>query len=92
MDKLFDHYGASAYLNHLTMLVDDPKTKPVNRQKLKGYVWKWRDTRMLPGSAYFCDLLKPSSILCKILQEEDVCAVRAIESVIKTSYSIKLLS
>ena len=89
MDRLLDHYGA--YLNHLTMLVDDPKTKPVDRQKLKGYVLKWRDARMLLGSAYFCDLLKPSSILCKILQEEDVCVVRAIESVIKTSNSVDKL-
>ena len=38
---------------------------------------------MLHRSAYFCDLLKPSSTLCKILQE-DVCVVRAIESM-KTS-------
>ena len=42
---------------------------------------------MLLGSAYFCDLLKPSSILCKILQEDDVCVVRAIEAVVKTSKS-----
>ena len=82
---MIDRFGA--YLNHLTMLVDDPKTKPVDRQKLKGYVLKWCDARMLLGSAYFCDLLKPSSTLCKILQEEDVCVVRAMESVIKTSSS-----
>lgn len=31
--------------------------------------------------------LKPSSTLCKILQEDDVCVVRAIEAVIKTSNS-----
>ena len=79
LDRLIDRFGA--YLNHLTMLVDDPKTKPVDRQKLKGYVLKWRDTRMLLGSAYFCDLLKPSATLCKVLQED----VRAIESVMKTS-------
>ena len=84
MDRLVDRFGA--YLNHLTLLVDDPKTKPVDRQKLKGYILKWRDARMLLGSAYFCDLLKPSSTLCKILQE-DVCVVRAIESVMKTSNS-----
>ena len=42
---------------------------------------------MLIGSAYFCDLLKPCSTLCKILQEDDTCVVRAIEAVIKTSKS-----
>ena len=86
LDRLVDRFGA--YLNHLTLLVDDPKTKPIDRQTLmKGYILKWRDARMLLGSAYICDLLKPSSTLCKILQEEDACVVRAIESVMKTSNS-----
>ena len=42
---------------------------------------------MLIGSALLCDILKPSSILCKILQEDDVCVVRAIEAVLKASQS-----
>ena len=83
LDRLLDRFGA--YLNHLTTLVADPKTKLVDRQRLKGYILQWRDARMLLGSAYFCDILRPSSILCKILQEEDVCVVRAIEAVVKTS-------
>ena len=36
LDRLVDHFGA--YLNHLTMLVDDPKTKPVDHQKQKGNI------------------------------------------------------
>ena len=56
LDRLIDRFGA--YLNHLTMLVDDPKVKRVVQQKLKGYnILKWHDARMLLGSAYFCDLL-----------------------------------
>ena len=82
LDRLTDCFGA--YFSHLTNLIDDPRTKPVDRQILKGYVLKGRDGNMLLGSAYFCDLLKPSSTLCKILQEDDVCVVRAIEAVIKT--------
>ena len=85
LDRLIDRFGA--YLSHLTNLIDDPRTKPIDRQKLKGYVLKWREGNMLIGSAYFCDLLKPCSTLCKILQEDDMCVVRAIEAVIKTSKS-----
>ena len=84
LDRLIDHFGP--YLSHLINLIDDPRTKPVNRQNLKGYLLKWRDGNMLLGSAYFCDLLKPSSTLCKILQEDEVCVVRAIEAV-RTSKS-----
>ena len=85
LDRLVDRLGA--YLSHLTMLSDDPKTKSVDRQRLKGYILKWRNAKMLIGSALFCDILKPSSILCKILQEVDVCVVRAIEAVLKASQS-----
>jgi hypothetical protein len=58
LDRLVDRLGA--YLAHLTMLADDPKTKSVDRQRLKGYILKWRNAKMLIGSALFCDILKPS--------------------------------
>ena len=35
--------------------------------------------------------LKPCAILCKILQEDDACIVRAIEAILKTNKSIKIL-
>ena len=85
LDRLVDRLGA--YLSHLTMLADDPKTKSVDRQQLKEYVLKWRNAEMLIGSALLCDILKPSSSLCKILQEDDVCVVRAIEAILKASQS-----
>ena len=85
LERLVDRLGA--YLSHLTVLSDDPKTKSVDRQRLKGYILKWRNAKMLIGSALFCDVLKPSSILCKILQEDDICVVRAIEAVLKASQS-----
>ena len=85
LDRLLNRFGA--YLSHLTMLIDDPRTRSVDRQKSKGYLLKWRDANMLLGSAYFCDLLKPSSTLCKILHEDDVCVVRAIEAIVKTASS-----
>ena len=44
---------------------------------------------MLLGCAYFHDLLKPASILCKELQADEVCIVTAIEVILKTSKSME---
>ena len=57
-----------AYQNHLVILSEDPTVKSTNRQKLKGYLLQWRSAKMLFGSALFHDLLKPATILCKVLQ------------------------
>ena len=68
------------------MPADDPKTKPVDCQKLKGYVLKWRDSRMLLGSAYFSDPSKSSSTLARFFKKKMcVHVVTAMKSVIKTS-------
>ena len=40
---------------------------------------------MMLGSAFFHDVLKPSAIFCKILQEDEVCVVKIIEAILKTS-------
>ena len=74
---LIDRYGA--YLAHLTALIEDPHVKSVDREKLRGYVRKWRDSKML---------LKPCAILCKVLQEDEVCVVGAIESLLKTKRNL----
>ena len=36
-------------------------------------------------------MLKPAAILCKVLQEDDVCVVEAIEAILKTSKAIEKL-
>ena len=65
MERVLDRFGA--YINHLIALTEDPssKLKPADKQKLKGYVRKWRDGKVLLGCALFHDILKPSAILCK---------------------------
>ena len=70
-------------------MTEDTSLKPVDRQKVKGYVLKWQDSKILLGSALFHDLLRPCSILCKVLQEEEICVVRAIEAVMKTKKSLE---
>lgn len=89
LERLIDRLRA--YISHLTMLADDTKVKSVNRQKMKGYMSKWSDARMILGSTFFHDLLRPAAILCKALQRDEVCVISAIESILKTSNMIDKL-
>ena len=86
LGRLIDRFGA--YLSHLTALTEDSTVKAVDKQKLNGYILKWQNSKILLGCAFFHDLLKPSAILCKVLQEDELCVVRAIESVLKTKKSM----
>jgi len=46
---------------------------------------------VLIGCACFSDLLKPASILCRVLQEDELCVVRAIEQIMKTKKNVDKL-
>ena len=86
LGRLIDRFGT--YLAHLTMMTEDSSIKAVDRQKLKGYIGNWQRFKYLLGSALFHDLLKPSATMCKVLQEDELCVVRAIESVLRTKRSM----
>ena len=87
LGRLIDRYGA--YVNHLTALTEDSTVKACDKQRLKGYILKWRTGKMLQGSALFHDLLRPCAIPCKVLQDDEVCIVSAIEVVLKTNKAIE---
>ena len=36
------------------------------------------------GCALFLDILKPAAVLCKVVQDDELCVVAAIESIWKT--------
>ena len=65
------------------MLSQDRTVKSVDREKVKGYVLRWRKSKILLGGAFFYDILKPLGLLSKILQEDELCLVRAIEAFLK---------
>ena len=44
---------------------------------------------MILGCAFFCDLLKPCSALYKVLQEDEVCVVRAAEALLNVNKNIQ---
>ena len=83
LECIIDRFGA--YLNHLITLSEDSSTKPANRQKLKGYVKKWRESRILLGCAVYHDILKPVAILCKCLQSDELC----VEITLLTPVTVK---
>ena len=45
LERLIDRFGA--YLNHLATLASDPHVKAVDREKMKGYISKWKDAQMI---------------------------------------------
>ena len=89
LERVVERFGA--YLAHLISMVDDASIKSVDRQKIKGYVLRWQNSQVLLACAVFRDLLKPTAILCKVLQEDEICVVRAIESICKTKKSLEKL-
>ena len=44
---------------------------------------------MLIGCAVFNDILKPTSLLCKHLQSDQLCTVSAIEAILKSTKAIE---
>ena len=72
-----------AYLGHLTSLSEDCSVKLADRQKLKGYVLRWSKCKVLLGCAFFHDVLKPVEIVCKIILEDELHTVRAIQAFLK---------
>ena len=47
LERVIERFGA--YLAHLTGMTEDPSMKPVDRQKMKGYVLKWQSSQVLLG-------------------------------------------
>lgn len=46
---------------------------------------------MILGCAMFHDLLKPCAILCKVLQDDEICVVDAIGAILRTSKTVEKL-
>ena len=87
LNRIIDRFGA--YLSHITALTEDSSTTPDDKQKLKGDVTKWRESKMLTGCAVFHDILKPTSLLCKHLQSDQLCTISDIEAILKFTKAIE---
>ena len=90
LQRLVDRY--SAYIHHLTTLAKDQSMKSTDRSRLKGYVMKWKQSRVLIGAAMYVDVLKAPSLLSVCLQEEKADIVHGIQQLLKSSKSLKKLA
>ena len=89
LNRFIERYRA--YLHHLTVLSQVKTTKALDRQKLKGYILGWKKSKILIGCVMFHDILKSPEILCKVLQNSELCIVRAIEGFLHTSKNVEKL-
>ena len=87
LGRLIEHFGA--YITHLIALSEDSAVRSVDRQKLKGYILKWHNSKVILACAFFHDLLHPVASLSKVLQEDELCVVHAIEVIMKTKKALE---
>lgn len=89
LQRIINRYGA--YINHLSALAEDKTVKTVDRQRLKGYVTKWRDGQVLLGCALYVDILQAPSFLSLTLQNDSLDIVQGIQHILKSHQSLKKL-
>ena len=82
LNRMINRYGT--YMNHLVALTEDHTVKSSDKQKLKGYIKVWKNSKVILGCADFAKILKPVGILSKVLQNEEICLYESIESMMKT--------
>ena len=63
-----------------------------DRARLKGYLKKWSDSRIVIGCALYIEVLKPPSFLSLGLQGSNVDVVLAIKQILKTVSALKSLA
>ena len=90
LQRLVDRYGC--FLNHLATLSVDQSINSTDRARLKGYLRKWKQSRILIGAALYVDALKPPALLSLCLQEEKLDIVQGIQHTLKSSKSLKTLA
>ena len=86
---MIDRYGA--YIAHLTSLSQDGSVKPDDKARLKGYLKKWMDYKVIYGCALYADILKPVSLLSLSLQGNDLDIVLGIKNILKSTVALKNL-
>lgn len=89
LQRVVDCYGA--YIAHLNTLVEDGSIKSLDRQRLKGYLLRWREGKILLGCALYVDILQPPSLLSLSLQGDSVDVVLAVKHILKSITSLKKL-
>ena len=90
LQRVLDRYGA--YITHLTALTEDTLVKPDDKARLKGYLKKWMQYKVLFSCALYIDIIKPAYILSLPLQSQDVDIVLGIKNILKAVAALDSLS
>ena len=90
LQRIVDRYGA--YLNHMIALSEDPSVKSVDKARIRGYIDKWEQGKMLIGAALYVDALKPPSLLSLCLQDKNLDILNGLQHLLRSSKSLKTLS
>ena len=90
LQRITDRYGA--YVAHLTTLSNDTSINSTDRARLKGYLLKLQEGKILIGCALYVDALKAPSLLSKALQGEKLDVVQGLQSILKAKKSLKCLT
>ena len=89
LQRVIDRYGA--YISHLTSLSVDKSVNNADKAKLKEYLSKWQQGKMLIGCAMYVDALKPPSLLSKALQENSMDVVLCLQNILHAKKSLRSL-
>ena len=89
LQRVIDRYGA--YISHLTSLSVDKSVNNADKAKLKGYLSKWQQGKMLIGCAMYVDALKPPSLLSKALQEDSMDVILCLQNILHAKKSLQSL-
>lgn len=90
LQRIVDCYGV--YISPLSALTEDNSVSSTDRARLKGYLSKWQQGKILIGCAMYVDALRAPSILSKVLQEEKFDIVLGLRSILKSKKSLRSLT
>jgi len=89
LQKVVDQFGV--YIAHLVSLSKDTTIKSEDRARLKGYINKWTQSKILIGCAMYVDILNGPSKLSLCLQKADCDIVFGLKQILKVANTIKSL-
>lgn len=83
-------YGA--YHSHIIVLSEDPSTKSADKARLKGYINKWKQGKILIGAAMYVDILKAPSLHSLGLQDNNLDIVSCLQHIVKTVKHLNIIA
>ena len=87
LGRVIDCFGA--YIAHLVALTEDQSVPSSSRQKLRGYITKWCDTKVIVVVDHFMISFNPLPTSPKSYSKDQLCVVRAIDALMKNLDKLK---